>query len=213
MTNLDQISGREAAAEPERASSGDRGGARPGKRERLVEAAVQTLYEQGVERTTLAEVAAAADVAPGNVYYYFKTKDELVEAAIGAHAELVRERLSALDRHRTPKGRLHALVRMFVEQRDEVARSGCPQGSLCSELDKQDGRLNDACAEMMRLPVEWAERQFKEMGRRDARELAVALIASYQGASLLTNTFREPELMAREGRRLERWIDSLAAGA
>lgn len=48
------------------------------------------------------------------------------------------------------------------------------------------------------------------MGRGDSRELAVALIAAYQGISLLTNTFRDPELMAAEGRRLERWIDSLA---
>ena len=63
---------------------------------------------------------------------------------------------------------------------------------------------------MMRLPVEWAEEQFKEMGRRDARELAVALIASYQGAALLANTFREPELMAREAKRLERWIDGFS---
>jgi TetR/AcrR family transcriptional regulator, transcriptional repressor for nem operon len=48
------------------------------------------------------------------------------------------------------------------------------------------------------------------MGRRDARDLAVALVAVYQGISLLTNTLREPELMSREPRRLERWIDSLA---
>ncbi len=48
------------------------------------------------------------------------------------------------------------------------------------------------------------------MGRRDARDLAVALIASYQGIMLLTNTFREPELIVREARRLDRWIDSLA---
>jgi hypothetical protein len=48
------------------------------------------------------------------------------------------------------------------------------------------------------------------MGRRDARDLAVALIASYQGIMLLTNTFRQPELVVREARRLERWIDSLA---
>jgi TetR/AcrR family transcriptional regulator, transcriptional repressor for nem operon len=47
----------------------------------------------------------------------------------------------------------------------------------------------------------------------DARDLAIALIASYQGISLLTNTFRDPELMVREGRRLERWIDSLASEA
>lgn len=48
------------------------------------------------------------------------------------------------------------------------------------------------------------------MGARDPRDLAVALIAAYKGAAPLTNTFRNPDLMSREGRRLERWIDSLA---
>ena len=48
------------------------------------------------------------------------------------------------------------------------------------------------------------------MGRRDALDLAFALLASYEGTALLANTFRDPELMVREGRRLERWIDSLA---
>lgn len=63
----------------------------------------------------------------------------------------------------------------------------------------------------MRVLLDWAERQFLALGRaEDARELAVALIASYQGISLLTNTLRDPEMMATEGRRLERWIDSLA---
>lgn len=63
---------------------------------------------------------------------------------------------------------------------------------------------------MLRLPIDWAEQQFRLMGRRDARDLAVAMIASYEGIALLTNTFRDPELMTREERRLERWIDSLA---
>jgi hypothetical protein len=53
------------------------------------------------------------------------------------------------------------------------------------------------------------EAQFES--RTDAAgDLAVAMIASYQGIMLLTNTFREPELLVREGRRLNRWIDSLA---
>ncbi len=181
-----------------------------GKRERLVQAAKQMLYAQGVERTTLAEVAEAANVAPGNVYYYFKTKDDLVEAAIAAHEDDVRAALATLEKQRTPKGRLRALVRMFADQRDQIAEFGCPQGSLCSELDKRDDRLSRACGELMRLPVTWAEEQFRAVGRRDARELAVALIASYQGAALLANTFREPELLAREGKRLERWIDGLS---
>jgi hypothetical protein len=98
---------------------------------------------------------------------------------------------------------------MLTDQRELAARYGCPQGSLCSELDKRDDDLSRSCTQLIRLPIEWAEQQLRAMGRRDAHELAVALIASYQGIALLTNTFRDPELMAREGRRLERWIDSL----
>ena len=192
----------ETAARPELAP-------KSGKRERLIAAARQVLHEQGVETTTLADIAAVAEVPVGNVYYYFKTKDELVAAAIDAHAQDVQTTLASLDRHRTPKARLKAFVRMLVDQRELTARYGCPQGTLCSELDKRDDGLASACAELIRLPIDWTERQFRSMGRRDARDLAVALIAAYQGIALLTNTLRDPELMTREGRRLERWIDSL----
>jgi AcrR family transcriptional regulator len=36
------------------------------------------MYRQGASATTLADVAQAADVPLGNVYYYFKTKDDLI---------------------------------------------------------------------------------------------------------------------------------------
>jgi AcrR family transcriptional regulator len=185
-------------------------GRRPGKRERLAGAAARVLHEQGVERTTLADIARAADVPVGNVYYYFKTKDQLVEAAIDRQADGLRETLAALDRLPTPQERLKALVHGWVAGRDLAARFGCPTGSLAAELDKRADGLDRAVAEVMRRLVDWIEGQFAAMGRDDARELAVALFAAYQGISLLTNTFRDPELMVVEGRRLERWIDSLA---
>ena len=181
-----------------------------GKRERLVAGASEVIHRQGVERTTIADIARAADVPVGNVYYYFKTKDELVEAAIDSHMRDIHALLDSLERHRTPQARLKGLVRALTAQRELAARYGCPLGSLCSELDKRTDGLDRDCAEMLRLPIDWAEQQFRLIGRRDARDLAVALMASYQGIALLTNTFRDPELMIREARRLERWIDSLA---
>ena len=188
--------------------SGSRGNA--SKPERLVSSASELMHQQGVERTTLAEVAHAADVPPGNVYYYFKTKDELVQAAIDARAQDIETALASLDRHRSPKARLKAFVKLITAQREVAARYGCPHGTLCSELDKRDDGLGQAGTKLMQLWIDWAERQFRAMGRRDARDLAVALIAAYQGIMLLTNTFREPELIVREARRLDRWIDSLA---
>jgi TetR/AcrR family transcriptional repressor of nem operon len=186
----------------------------PGKRERLVAAACRVLHEQGVERTTLADIALAADVPVGNVYYYFKTKDQLVEAAINAHGDNLRVMLSALDRRRTPQARLKGLIRALTGQPELAAKYGCPFGTLACELDKRADGLDRTAADVLGILVDWAERQFRSIGsgdRADARDLAVALVASYQGVSLLTTTFRDPELMAREGRRLERWIDSLAS--
>ncbi|MGW7450143.1 TetR/AcrR family transcriptional regulator [Streptomyces sp. NPDC054787] len=180
-----------------------------GKRERLAAAAAQVLHEKGVEQTTLADIARAADVPVGNVYYYFKTKNELVEAAIDAHMQQLGGAIEALDALATPQERLKALLRDWVEQREVTARFGCPTGSLASEVDKRADGLDRAVAKVMQHLIDWAAEQFRAMGREDSGELAVALVAAYQGISLLTNTFRDPDLMAAEGRRLERWIDSL----
>jgi TetR/AcrR family transcriptional regulator, transcriptional repressor for nem operon len=183
---------------------------RPDKRQRLVDGARLVLHQQGVEKTTIADIAQAADVPVGNVYYYFKTKDELVQAAIDAQAEGIKTKLASFDRHRSPKARLKAFVRSITDQREAAALYGCPHGTLCSELGKRDDDLERATGMLMQLFIDWAEEQFRSMGRRDAHDLAVAIIASYQGIMLLTNTFRQPELISREARRLERWIDSLA---
>jgi TetR/AcrR family transcriptional repressor of nem operon len=180
------------------------------KRQRLVEGARDVIHRQGVEKTTIADIAQSAEVPVGNVYYYFKTKDELVAAAIESHARDVRALLESLESGRSPQARLKALVRELTAQRELAARYGCPLGSLCSELDKRTDGLDSTCAQLLELPIDWAENQFRLMGRRDARDLAVALMASYQGIALLTNTFRDPDLMARESRRLGRWIDSMA---
>ncbi|GAA4937745.1 AcrR family transcriptional regulator [Nonomuraea thailandensis] len=183
---------------------------RAGKRERLAGAAVRVLHEQGVEKTTLADIARAADVPVGNVYYYFKTKDQLIEAAIEEHGHHLDDMVEALERLGTPQERLKALVQGWAGESDLTARYGCPTGTLAAELDKRDDGLDRTVAKVMGRLLDWVEGQFAAMGRADARELAVALFAAYQGAALLTNTFRDPGLLVTEGRRLERWIDSLA---
>jgi len=185
-------------------------GRRPGKRERLIAAAMQLVHAHGVERTTLADIAKAADVPPGNVYYYFKTKDEVIEAVIQAHAQQIKATLALIDaQHRSPKSRLKAFVREFTAQSEIVARYGCPLGSLCSELDKRVEDSGLPAAELMRLPIEWAQQQFRSLGRPDARDLAFDLLAAYEGNALLANTMRDPKVLSGAARRLDRWIDSL----
>jgi TetR/AcrR family transcriptional repressor of nem operon len=156
-------------------------GAQGSKRERLIAAAAETIYTAGVEKTTLADIAAAAG----------------------------RAMLAAIDHaYPGPRERLKALFGALAQQSDLIARYGCPHGSLCQELGKRaDG--TPAAAELMREPVEWAERQFAATGRPDARDLAVQVIARYQGTALLTSAFRDPGLMEAEARRVAQWIDTL----
>jgi AcrR family transcriptional regulator len=184
--------------------------ARPGKRERLVAAAGEVVYHQGVERATLAEIAHAADVPLGNVYYYFKTKDEILDALIDAHVRDIEETIADIERrHRTPKSRLKALVVLLADQGDSIAQYGCPHGSLCTELEKRTQGVDHSVGRLMEVPIAWAEKQFQSMGRQDAHELAVEFIVAYQGTAVLTHALRKPELMSDEARRLRRWIDGL----
>lgn len=184
----------------------------PEKRRRLTTAAAQVLHEQGVERTTLADIARAADVPVGNVYYYFKTKDELVRAALSEHSAHLDELTSELGELSDPRDRLKALIEGWVGRRDIAARYGCPTGTLAVELDKRaDGTLDAEAGTVIRRLLDWVGDQFRLMALPDPDDLAVTLIAGYQGMSLLANALRDPDIMTREGARLLDWLDSLKA--
>ncbi|QFG27276.1 helix-turn-helix transcriptional regulator [Actinomadura sp. WMMB 499] len=180
------------------------------KRRRLTAAAARVLHEQGVERTTIADIARAADVPTGNVYYYFKTKDDLVQAALHEHTVHLTRLTDELDRLPDPLDRLKGLIDAWVGQRDVAARYGCPTGTLAAELDKRpEGGLDLEAAKVVRVLLGWVEHQFRELGLPDPGGLSVTLVAGYQGMSLLANALRDPDVMTREGARLAGWLDAL----
>jgi TetR/AcrR family transcriptional repressor of nem operon len=181
-----------------------------GKRERLIASAAELCHRQGLERPTLAEIADAADVPPGNVYYYFKTKDELIEAVIDARAAEVRELLATLGRRRSPAARLKALAHNWVEARQLVANEGCPLGTLSVDANNHGDGIDRQAAKLFSDLVDWSAEQFHEMGVRDARDQALSLLSTVQGAAILSSAFHDPEILVDQVRRLERWIDSLA---
>ncbi|WP_308019993.1 TetR/AcrR family transcriptional regulator [Streptomyces sp. SP2-10] len=183
------------------------------KRRRLTAAAARVLHEQGVERTTLADIAREADVPVGNVYYYFKTKDELVRAALAEHGARLDELTGELDRSTEPRDRLKGLVAAWMDQRETAARHGCPTGTLAVELDKRtDGTLDAEAGAVIRRLLDWAAAQFRTWGVPDPDGHALTLVSAYQGMSLLANALRDPDVMTREGNRLLSWLDALHPG-
>jgi len=111
------------------------------KRTRLIETATKLAHLRGFRETSLAHIAEAANVPAGNVYYYFKTKDELGEAIVERRLAEFRAFRDELNRLGSPKERLLAFVDRMQRNKDQLARAGCPLGGLCSELHKESGAL------------------------------------------------------------------------
>lgn len=185
-------------------------GKKPGKRERLVQAAVDLAYRRGYSATTLADLAAEAEVPLGNIYYYFKTRDEIGDVVLDhreGEFDRLRDRLDQLD---TPLARLEAFLQMSMANAPMVASFGCPMGSLTAELLKAGGSLGERSSALLARPMAWMAEQFSAMGHADeADALALQLQSSLQGASLLAYSFRDASLLQREAERLRGWLRSL----
>jgi len=180
------------------------------KRSRLLEAANRLVHAQGFNQTTLADIAQEAQVPLGNVYYYYKTKEDIGTALIEYRANFYRGVIDSWNQLPDPKQRILALIQMVFDERDTLARSGCPIGSLCQELHKDGGPLAEKSATLLAAILSWAEQQFRQLGKdREAPDLALHLVAVLQGASLLTHTFNRPDLVVRETARLGEWVNSL----
>jgi AcrR family transcriptional regulator len=183
---------------------------RSDNRARLAQAALKIAYRHGFGNAALADIAKEARIPPGNVYYYFKTKDEIGDAIIDLRIERLRRLLKELDHLQSPKERLCGFVELKIKNRQQLARLGCPVGTLCSELHKHGGRVAENATKLLQRALAWMEIQFKALGKgSDSRGLAVHLLSATQGISLLAHVFHEPELITAEAARLKDWIRSL----
>jgi AcrR family transcriptional regulator len=80
-------------------------------RAKILEAALELFREQGFEKTTMRQVAAAAGVATGAAYYYFESKDATVLAFYDQARQDMAPRLGAvLEGKKDLAGRLRGLI-------------------------------------------------------------------------------------------------------
>ena len=179
-------------------------------RTRLLQAAANVTYRQGFGQTTIADIAKEARIPLGNVYYYFKTKDEIGDGIVELRVSRFRKLLQELDKAESPKERLCAFVQIKIKNREALARAGCPVGTLCSELHKHGGAVAKKSTALLAEALSWMETQFKALGKgADSRGLAVHLLSATQGVSVLAHTFHDPGMIAMEAERLKKWIRAL----
>ena len=179
-------------------------------RTRLLQAAVKVTHRYGFDPMSLADIAKEARVPLGNLYYYFKTKEEIADAVVDLRVSRLKLLLQELNKKGCPKERLCGFAQLKIDNRDVLARSGCPVGTLSSELRKHGGAVANKASILFAEGLVWMEAQFKALGKgADSRGLAVHLMAALQGVSLLAHTFHDPRMISVEVAHLKKWIRAL----
>jgi AcrR family transcriptional regulator len=132
-------------------------------RERIAEAARRLFLEHGFERVTVAMVARAADVAPGTVFNYFPTKEDLFYSGLeNFEAELVEA-----VRHR-PSGEsaLSAFRRVVLDGTNRLA------GEEVAQVIANAARIIDASPALQAREREIVARATDALARLIAEEAA-----------------------------------------
>jgi AcrR family transcriptional regulator len=180
-------------------------------RQQIVSAANRLFYEQGYNHTSFSEIAEAAAVPRGNFYYYFKSKDDILNAVVDARLQRIRSMLEQWDhQYPEPKRRLKRYVDILLNEEQNIVRFGCPMGTLSAELGKTQVDLQARAAEMFDLFLDWLKAQFLALGHANkSRAHALHLLAATQGIALITHVYADAKFLNREAAQLKDWIDSL----
>jgi len=177
---------------------------------RLVQAAMKLTYRNGFATTSLADIAREARVPVGNIYYYFKSKNDLGRAVVDERLSELQLMQNEWDEAGSPKERLCAYLNYVRETRRDIAVSGCSTGTLCGELHKSEAGVAMNAASLLAVQLKWVERQFRLLdGGKEARARALHFLSALQGVSVISHSFGASDLVAMEAARLKKWIRSL----
>lgn len=167
------------------------GSGRSQTREKVLKAAVATLATQGFSRTTARAVATAGGFAPGVIYYYFESLDDLFVAAaqytsterltryrertvgVSSAVELI-DRLRELHREDQSSGHIAAV--------QELVAAAVASPVLAEQVREQGERWQAMAEELIRGLVRG--QVFEALV--PVRELAATAVGAYLGLEMLS---------------------------
>jgi len=180
-------------------------------RTRIIEAADQLFYKRGYNQTSFSDIADITGIPRGNFYYYFKTKDDILAAVVETRVKHYQDALVSCDYAAdNPRERLHAFIDVMAGGEDSVVDTGCPIGSLCSELAKDTDALQSKSREVFELLRAWMSKQFEAIGLADANDKAMDLLSRMQGIAVMACAFKDRAYLHRSVGDLKSWINNLS---
>ena len=180
-------------------------------RQRIVKVALHLFNERGYANTSIADIAEQAGLLKGNLSYYFKTKAEMLECVTQARKEELFGRLQLrLHPDASAQEALEQFLQTVEASAPELARIGCPVGSLCSELGKDDPDLQPYAAHILEALRLWLQQQFcRIVPLTEAQNHAEYLLTLMQGAAVLAHAYRDSDLVLRRVAAARAWLATI----
>jgi AcrR family transcriptional regulator len=154
-------------------------------RQRLLAAANELFYDEGIHTVGIDRVIERAGVAKASLYSTFGSKDGLIRAYLEARHAATRERMERelAARYDTPRERLLGAFDIQGESFGEPGFRGC--AFISASAESSPGGAVEAVAEEYRT---WVRSLFldlaKEAGATDPEQLAHQLVLLYDGAGI-----------------------------
>jgi AcrR family transcriptional regulator len=174
-------------------------------RDRLLGAANELFYEEGVHTVGIDRVIERAGVAKASLYGTFGSKDELVRAYLEARALRRQERITRrIAQHESPRARILAVFDLLRELAAEPTFRGCAFVNASAEGPRGNTKVRQVCTDSRA----WTRALFTQLAR-DAgagqpetlgRRLALLYDGAIVGAAMENNpdVVKEARAMAEE---------------
>lgn len=160
-------------------------------RQKIIDEASRRFRREGVEATGLQTLMKALGLTHGGFYAHFKSKDELVEIALQAATEQLRE--YSCKTFEGPDPLPQFIDRYLSEAHRDHPESGCPFPTLCAELGArgQPSASTDQSVQNRLAMIDGA------LPAEHDPDQAIATLSTLVGALLLSRSVADPQLSKR----------------
>ncbi|QDZ15175.1 TetR/AcrR family transcriptional regulator [Humibacter ginsenosidimutans] len=164
----------------------------PSPRERLLAAADELFYSEGIHTVGIDRIIEKAGVAKGSLYYNFDGKDDLVrEYLLGRHARWAARIEGAVDAADDPRDKILAVFDVLAATFAEPDYHGCAFSRAVAEAQPDSAEVEEAASYRG-----WVHGLFGRLANAlpvsDAPTLAEQLVVLYDGARMTFQMDHDP---------------------
>jgi AcrR family transcriptional regulator len=166
-----------------------------GARQRILDAAAELFYREGINATGVERLAAESSVSKRTLYQHFSSKTAVVEEYLRGMDQRIADTMIHSGDNSTPRQRLLAAFDGHIPP-GETFR-GCPFHNAAVEAAGTMPGVQDIVRTSKLGFADWLTELAGQAGAADPRQLGNQLAVLYEGAGALATSLDDPEPWAR----------------